>query len=356
MEILNIGLIGLGRMGEMYLKALLASEIWHVSYICDVSPIAQELATKLAPDAQFVTDEDIIFNDPNIQAVGLFTLADVREKQIEKALEHHKHVIAEKPIAYRIEDELRACEVAEAAEEYCTVNLYLRNAWFTREMKKFVQSGEIGDLAIIRICHMTPGLSPGEGHEFEGPSFHDCGMHYVDITRWFADSEFKTGHAQAVRMWSYKDPWWLQCHGTFENGVVYDITQGFVYGQLSKDQTHNSYMELIGTKGFVRMTHDFKTATVEKHGVTITESIRKPHGGKNIGRLCRLMAESIVNNRRSPSMPSFRDSAIASQWAWKMLDDCRQNDLPAIGTLEELEQIHYRREHMTDGYGLLKKR
>lgn len=32
------------------------------------------------------------------------------------------------------------------------------------------------------------------------------------------------------------------------------ITQGFVYGQLSKDQTHNSYVDIIGTKGVVRMT------------------------------------------------------------------------------------------------------
>ena len=69
---------------------------------------------------------------------------------------------------------------------------------------------------------MTPGLAPGEGHEYEGPSFHDCGMHYVDISRWYAGCEFKTWHAQAIRMWNYPEPWWLQCHGTFENGVVFD--------------------------------------------------------------------------------------------------------------------------------------
>ena len=50
-------------------------------------------------------------------------------------------------------------------------------------MKEYIEQGEIGELAIIRICHMTPGLAPGEGHEYEGPAFHDCGMHYVDITR-----------------------------------------------------------------------------------------------------------------------------------------------------------------------------
>ena len=33
------------------------------------------------------------------------------------------------------------------------------------------------------------------------------------------------------------------------NGVVFDITQGHVYGQLSKDQTHNSYIDVIERKG-----------------------------------------------------------------------------------------------------------
>ena len=57
------------------------------------------------------------------------------------------------------------------------------------------------------------------------------------------------GMPSGVNMWNYKDPWWVQCHGTFQNGVVFDITRGFVYGQLSKDQTHNSYVDIIGTKG-----------------------------------------------------------------------------------------------------------
>ena len=41
----------------------------------------------------------------------------------------------------------------------------------------------------------------------------------------YADSEYKTWHAQGMRMWDYKDPWWVQCHGTFENGIAFDVTQ-----------------------------------------------------------------------------------------------------------------------------------
>ena len=62
-------------------------------------------------------------------------------------------------------------------------------------------------------------------------------------------------------------------------GSFFDITQGFVYGQLSKDQTHNSYVDIIGTKGVVRMTHDFNTAVVDLHGVNQTIRVEKPFGG-----------------------------------------------------------------------------
>ena len=240
MNPIKIGLIGFGRMGGFYLDELLKSDCWEVAGICDLSPEARATARRLVPGAKVVADEREILDDPAIEAVALCALADSRPEQIARAIAAGKHIISEKPVADTIEHEWQAVELVENTRLFSTVNLYLRNSWYHQTIRQFIDRGEIGELAIIRVCHMTPGLAPGEGHEYEGPAFHDCGMHYVDIARWYARSEFKTWNAQAVRMWSYKDPWWLQCHGTFENGVVFDITQGHVYGQLAKDQTHNS--------------------------------------------------------------------------------------------------------------------
>ncbi len=354
MNKLTIGVIGLGRMGKKHLKILTMSDCWNVKYLCDIDETRKEEALAISPTSIFTQNEDDIFLDPSVDVVAMCALADGRYERISKAVSHGKHVFAEKPIASNLELEQKTVEEMEQSGLISTVNLYLRNAWFSHEIKDFIRSGEIGDLAIIRLCHMTPGLAPGEGHEAEGPSFHDCGMHYVDIARWFAESEYKTAHAQAIRMWSYPDPWWLQCHGTFENGVVFDITQGHVYGQLSKDQTHSAYFDLIGTKGIVRMTHDFKTAVVEKRGVTVTERVERPYGDKNIDVMYRLLWES-VGEGKPVVMPTFRDAFIASKFAWEMLRDASNHDMPAIGTLEELEQIIQRRATMENGYGLLKK-
>lgn len=343
-------------MGGFYLNEMQKSGRWDIATICETNTATHDNIHSCVPEARIVTDEDAVFKDPSIQVVVLSALADSRLGQIRKAVEYGKHIISEKPIADSSENEWEAVRIVENALVMSTVNLYIRNSWYLKALTDCIESGELGELAVIRICHMTPGLSPGEGHEAEGPAFHDCGMHYVDVARWLAKSEYKTCRAQAVRMWAYKDPWWLQCQGTFENGVVFDITQSHAYGQLSAKQTHNSYMDILGTKGIARMTHDFKTAVVEIHGVNRTERIEKNYGGKNIGTLLELMADSIESGVRDKRMPTFRDSAIASEFAWKCLADAATHDMPVKGTLEELDQIHERRRTMTEGYGLLHKR
>ncbi len=355
MDKLRIGIIGVGRMGKKHLAELVKNDCWEVKYLCDISEARREAGLALSPSSIFTKNENDIFLDPSIDVVALCALADGRYDRIAKAVKYGKHIVAEKPIASSIKLEEQAVDVVEKSGLVSATNLYLRNAWFTNEIKRFIKSGEIGDLAIIRVCHLTPGLAPGEGHEYEGPSFHDCGMHYVDIARWFAESDFKTAHAQAIRMWSYKEPWWLQCHGTFTNGVVFDITQGHVYGQLSKEQTHNCYFDIIGTKGIVRMTHDFNIAVVEERGVSTTNIIKHPYGDKNLDKMYELFAKVVVGDKnQAKTLPSFRDAYMASKFAWEMLHDAAQHELPAIGTLKELEEIHRRRATMEKGYGLLR--
>lgn len=354
---IKAGIIGFGRMGEMYLKQMLKSSQWEICAICDIDPNALAIAANLAPpDTILTTDEQVLFDNPQISVLVLSTLADSRKRHLFKAVEHHKHVITEKPVGSTIEEEYDVLEKILESDIMVTVDLPLRNAWYHKTIRNFIETGEIGDLAIVRVCHMTPGLAPGEGHWAEGPLFHDCGMHYVDIARWYAQSEFKTWNAQAIRMWDYEEPWWLQAHGTFENGIVFDITQGHVYGQLAKDLTHNGYVDLIGTKGIARMSHDFVTATVELHGVTKTHVIKKPFGDKNLDVLCNLFARSLADGSMDPSLPRVRDAVIASEYAWKFLEDAAKQDMPVRGDKKTLHQIRERRNEKRIGYGLLRKK
>lgn len=348
---LRAGILGYGRMGRAFVAAMQESKLWEVAAIYDIKPGARHVAAQNVPGAKILANPEPIFLDPSIDVLGLFTLADARPQQIRRALAAHKHVLAEKPIAADVATEWQLVHEIEASDRFVAVNLFNRNAWYHKDIQRFIEDGQIGDLAIIRICHMTPGHMPLEGHDPEGPPFHDCGMHYVDVARWYAKSEYRTWHAQGIRMWGYQDPWWVQVHGTFSNRIVFDITQGFVYGHLAKEQPHNCYVDAIGTKGVARMRHDFSNATVELYGIGETVQKTAPFNDKKLDVMVDVFARSIFVGKNL-GFPQVRDSVIASEVSWAMLNDAVANRPPVRGTAEEMHQILEHRRNLADGFGL----
>ncbi len=187
----RIGVIGFGRMGRGFAAAMIANPIWDVAAVCDIHPLARADAQQLLPNARVTADSEDIFKDKTLDVVGIFTLADCAARVYSAALQTKKHIIAEKPLAPDVKTEWTLVEEIEKSKRLVAVNLFNRNAWYHKEIQQQIADGEIGDLGIIRVCHMTPGHMPTEGHEPEGPPFHDCGMHYVDVARWYAKSEYK---------------------------------------------------------------------------------------------------------------------------------------------------------------------
>lgn len=348
---IRIGVVGFGRMGRGFVSAMQQDDRYEIVWICDSHPATRELAGRTVPTARLTDDYHDLIADDSLHAVGLFTLADARPEQIRAALKANLHVLAEKPIAPDAPSEWSLVHEIEKTDRIVAVNLFNRNAWYHKEMQAFIAEGEIGEIGIIRVSHMTPGHMPTEGHEYEGPCFHDCGMHYVDVARWYAKSDYATWHGQGIRMWDYKDPWWVQCHGTFENGIVFDITQGFVYGHLAKEKTHNCYVDVIGTKGIARMRHDFINATVELHGINTTMRKTAAFNDKKLDVMCDVFARSVLAGK-NVGLPTPRDSAVASEVAWAMLNDAISNQPPVRGTKREMQQILQHRRTLRSGFGL----
>jgi myo-inositol 2-dehydrogenase/D-chiro-inositol 1-dehydrogenase len=297
-----------------------------------------EWARELLPDAIVTVEASDIVRHPDLDVVGIFTLADIRPHLLLQALQHGKHVIAEKPLAASVTEEKKVLAAIESSDRIVTVNLFNRNAWYHAEIQAFIDQGEIGRLAAILISHQTPGLMPTEGHQPEGPPFHDCGMHYVDVARWYARSEYDRWDAQGLRLWGWKDPWWVQAHGSFRNGVAFSITQGFAYGQMAESRVNRCGLDVIGTKGVVRMEHDFGTVSIDYHGVTQTRKKTGPYGGKKLDVLCERFADSL-DVGHAVGLPSARDSVVASEVSQAMLDFARQHAAPNIGDRREMEEI-----------------
>lgn len=334
----RIGIIGYGNMGRGFAQEAARSDRWDIVTVCDVSPAARERAAKAHPQAHIHDQPDKVFADRSLHAVGLFTLADHRPRQIRQALAHGLHIIAEKPLAPDVATEWELLREIEASKQLVAVNLFNRNAWYHHKALEFIASGQIGDLAILRVRHMTPGLMPTEGHGPEGPVFHDCGMHYIDVARWYANSEYDRWHAQGACLWGWPQPWWINAHGRFKNGITFDVTQGFTFGQLAQERTQSCGFEAIGTFGLARFDHDFREVKLDLHGISQTHHLKGPYGDKKLDIMCDVVARSI-DAGKNLGFPMARDAVIASDVAWAMYHAAAADQPAPIGTPDDMRRI-----------------
>lgn len=320
---LKVAVIGAGRMGRRTAQAVADDPAWELVAISDLNPEVRVELNDAFPGIRVTDDTPTILSDSTIEAVAITTLADVRPALMREALASGKHVWAEKPIAATVEEEAQLLELIEGSGLHVCVNLFNRNGQYHERMQAFIASGEIGDLASIRVRHQTPGLLPGGGHEPEGPPFHNCGMHYVDVVRWYAGSEFRDWDARGICFWGHPDPWWVDVHGTFENDIFFQVTNGFNFGQEADSPRTSCGLEIMGTKGVIVMEHDFRTVTVDLRGHTQTHLERFPYGGKKVDVMARRLAEAIQGG--PVRYPTARDSVVASRVSWQMLEQAARN-------------------------------
>lgn len=350
----RIGLIGFGGMGRYWASELAASPRWELAAICEKAPALLELAGKAHPGARLTGEAESLFADSSLEVIGIYTQAHHRPPLMEAALAAGKHLMVEKPIGADLATEERVLAAIEASGRQVAVNLFNRNAWYHKEALAFIASGEIGELAVVRVRHETPGILPyarsiDEPVVSEGVPFHDCGMHYVDVARWYAGGEYVSGqwHAQGAAFWGVPHPWWINAHGVFSNGVVFDITQGACFGHLAKDKSESCGLEAIGTLGVVHYSHDFRTVKFECLGVNRTVRKEGPYGNKKIDVMVDVFAQSL-DAGRNLGYPTARDAVIASRVSAEMAAQA-YGSLPVKGTLADLQRIF---DHQKELIGL----
>jgi len=337
----RIGAIGAGAMGMAHVSAIVACPRWELCYVCDLRDERLELAREHAPDVRTVKDFEEILADPSIDAVSVNTLSDVRAGIIGRAISAGKHVLCEKPLAPTAAEARRLLEDIRGTDRLATVDLFNRNAAYLREAKAFVDEGQIGELAIIRLNHCTPGLPVQRRREndlnrlVDGHLLHDCGMHYVDVGRWFAGSEYKSFEARAVRFWDMEYEIHFMVHGSFENGMVFELNNSFCYTTLAKDKRLCCSQEFIGTQGVITLVNDGGTEIVKMNGRDRTVDTTMPYGGKKLDVYYREFAEAIDTGDLG-QLPRLEDAVVASDVARAMVDQALAKPVPTFGVRDDL--------------------
>lgn len=331
----RIGAIGAGGMGVGHIRAIVASPHWDLAYVCDLSEERLALAKTIAPAARLTRDAEDLFRDRSVEVVTINTLSNARPRLVQRALEARKHILCEKPLAPTADEAQRVADMVRGTDRLATVDLFNRNARYLHDAMAFIEEGQIGELALIRLNHCTPGGTPAQRSRdthsaVEGHVLHDCGMHYVDVARWFARSEFAEFTARAIRFWGSEFDLHFSVYGAFQNNIQFEIHNSFCYTSLAKDRRNYSGQEFIGSHGVITITHDFRNVTIRMNGHTRTVEAVKPYGGKKLNIYYDQFARALDTGDYGP-LPRLEDAVVASRVAQAMVNQALARPIPSFG-------------------------
>jgi predicted dehydrogenase len=198
----NIVLIGCGHMGGVHLD-----DIYMMENICiygvvdsDISR-AKIFAKKYGAKSYDVSYEKYL-KDKNTDIVICATYPETHLEILKQCVKYNKHLLCEKPITKNIEQANEFVEIVKKSSIKVQIGYILRFNETYKTVAKMIKDGLLGYPLIIRMNqnhHVMDWKKYGALLENTSPIV-DCGVHYVDVCRWFTESEIVDFGGVAIRM------------------------------------------------------------------------------------------------------------------------------------------------------------
>jgi len=268
---INVGLIGVGRLGALYARYL-AYQIPGSNLLAasDIDPAAEAIAGELGVTKWYPNYQDLI-DDKQIDAIVIVTPTSTHHDIVAAAARAGKAIFCEKPLSISL-DEARAMErvVAETGVFFHMGFMRRFDRGF-RAAKQKIEQGVIGKAVVFRASSRDPFRPSLEylDPRHSGGLMIDMGIHDIDIARWLmgdVSQAYATGGVLAYpEINEVGDIDNAVINLTFENGSlgVIDLTRNGVYG-------YDIRTEVLGTQGTVKVGYLRETPIVvmTKEGVT----------------------------------------------------------------------------------------
>jgi len=190
MEKVNIGVIGVGRIGRLHTRNLKYQVPGtKVSAVADIfEKSAREVASQLEiPIAE--KDYRTLLENKNIEAVVICSSTDTHAQIISEAAEAGKHIFCEKPIALDVEKIDQAIAAVKKAGVKLQVGFNRRFDPSFKKAKDLVANGTIGTPHLVRITSRDPEPPPISYVKVSGGIFLDMMIHDFDMARYLLDEE-----------------------------------------------------------------------------------------------------------------------------------------------------------------------
>ena len=339
----RIGVLGCGMIAELgHLPALRGAPGCVLDAVYDVNwNRALAMQAKFQIPHAYPKEND--FWESDLDAVVICTPAPLHLQNVLEAARHGKHVLCEKPLAMNEGDIQRMIDAMEAAGLMFFTGFTYRFSGSARDIHRLVRSKAIGEIRALRLVYLWnlhgkwSWNERGEriasplrvGRMLEGGPMVDCGVHQIDLARWWLGSEVEWQRGLGVWVEDYEAPDHLYLHMGHSCGAHTMVEMSFSYNATSREPRSHFQYELIGTDGVIRYNR-------EEHSF----ELRNSHGTqwlswqpeKNFAGMYAEFAQALAS-RQAGDMPTARDGLIATHIA-------RQATEEAIRDRERSSRAH----------------
>ena len=188
---LNIGIIGAGRIGKVHLQSV-------TRYVADAKVIAladpfmnaetEEWARSLGV-AKLTRDYKEILADPEVDAVFICSSTDTHSAISLEAIAAGKHIFCEKPVDHDLGKIKAVMQALEGSTVKYQVGFNRRFDHNFAAAREAVANGRIGELAVLKITSRDPGAPPVDYIKVSGGIFLDMTIHDFDMVRFISGEE-----------------------------------------------------------------------------------------------------------------------------------------------------------------------
>ncbi len=250
MEKLNVGLIGLGRIGKIHYNNI--KQRIPEAEVVMVSDTNSDYSRYDVPGG---TPGELIA-DPDIDAVIICSPTDTHATYVEQCAGAGKHVFCEKPLDLSLERIIKTLDVVERSGIKLMLGFNRRFDPNFLKIKALVDEGRIGNPHIVKITSRDPAPPPLDYLNSSGGMFMDMSIHDFDMARYIMGKEVKQVYAVAATFCGEE----VEAAGdvdtavitlTFEDGsmAVIDNSRKAVYG-------YDQRLEVFGDRGMAHVDNN----------------------------------------------------------------------------------------------------
>jgi scyllo-inositol 2-dehydrogenase (NAD+) len=334
---LQVGLVGVGRLGRVYARDL-AARIPETRLTAVADPnvaAAKEVAAEWDVPASYATPEELIA-DKNVDAVVIVSPTHTHRDVVVHAAAHRKPIFCEKPLALALAECREIQSAVEKSGCFFQMGFMRRFDPGYAAAKKQVDEGRIGQPVVFKSSSRDP-FPPSI--EYANPASSggilvDMGIHDFDLARWFMGDVASTAAIGGVLVFPE-----LGKVGDLDNAItslvftngrlgVVDITRNGVYG-------YDIQTELLGTEGTVKIGYIQETpVTLLTKGNVAHDTV--PYFMERFERAYTLQLQNFAQNVLADREPpvKIRDGIEALRVALAATQACRSGSTVRVSSIE----------------------